>query len=157
MRFVKCMNNNIIHENGKNLKIGNKYWVDDNEGCCCIAYNKDLVCTYADENKKEYIDLCDPDNFETINRGLKYRCSLLMYVNTHTELLLKDILEWCMNNLDMPIACSVLKIINDENLLLKENIYKCYVVNHSPYDEFIKRDRGSDYMKYLGYSLYCVD
>lgn len=62
-----------------------------------------------------------------------------------------------MNNLDMPIACSVLKIINDENLLLKENIYKCYVVNHSPYDEFIKRDRGSDYMKYLGYSLYCVD
>lgn len=93
MRFVKCINNNIIHENGKSLKIGNKYWVDDNEGCCCIAYNKDLVCTYADENKAEYIDLSDPDNFKTIDRGLKYGCSLLMYVNTHTELLLKDILE----------------------------------------------------------------
>lgn len=62
-----------------------------------------------------------------------------------------------MNNQGHSVADNLTKYIHENNLDIDENMEKDFVVNSIPYKEFAERGMGEEYMKYMGYSMYCID
>ncbi len=88
--------------------------------------------------------------------GTKYdRCSTVLvvdvldYVNTKTELVVKDIIKWC-NSTKSHESDIIEKLIKDNMLYLKD---KC-VINKVPFNSFSERSKISEWLEYEGFSLY---
>lgn len=79
------------------------------------------------------------------------------YINSHTGFLLKDIINWCLNNPTSSLANNLLMYIHDNKLDVEENMEKDFVVNSIPYKKFAERGMQEEYIKYMGYSMHCLD
>lgn len=89
---------------------------------------------------------------------MNYGELLSSYINSHIGFLLKDIIRWCVNESSgNSLASNVIMYIYDNHLDIAENMEKEFVVNSIPFREFADRETESEYEKYMGYSLYCID
>lgn len=77
-------------------------------------------------------------------------------IDTKREVALKDIINWCSSHPTHQAAEKLMLIITDEKLNTDENMEKMFIINHIPFEEFLKAGKAYGYLKYLGYSLYCV-
>ena len=155
MRLVRCVSER--KQVPCQLAVGKKYWIDDS------TLWKDLdgdeyAQVYLDEDKQYKIGNMLTSHFKTIYRYLNFGGSLSSYVNTHIGFLLKDIIAWCVKQPSgNSLASNVIRYIHDNHLNTKENMEKEFVVNSIPVREFVKRGMGEEYIKYMGYSLYCIE
>lgn len=83
--------------------------------------------------------------------------SLDNYINSKTPFSLKEIIDWCSSNFGNSLAENLIVYIHDNNLNIPENMEKNFVVNSVPIKDFMERGMEEEYMKYMGYSLYCID
>ena len=154
MRLVRCVSKR--ESIPEQLEVGKKYWIDDSSEWSDtdgVTYAK----VYLEEGKLTCIGNMRTDHFRTVYRYLNHGGSISSYINTHTGFLLKDIINWCMNNQDHQISEKLLLYILNEGLNTKENLEKEFIVNHIPFNEFVKRGEEESYSKYLGYYLHCID
>ncbi len=154
MEFVRCINKEKT--NNKQLIIGKKYWIDNSTRCNGVD-GDEYAEIYLDEEKEKHVGNILTKNFETVYRYLNYGASLSGYVNSNIAFLLKDIIGWCLNNSDHLIAEKLIFYIYDHKLDMPENMGKEFVVNSIPFREYAERGMEEAYMKYMGYSIYCVE
>lgn len=154
MRLVKCISERKSMPG--QIIIGNKYWIDDSTSWKDHD-GDEYAQVYLDEDKENRVGELLTSHFTTVYRYLRYGGSLSSFINTHEGLLLKDIIYWCINNNSSSLSNNVLKYINDNKLNIKENMEKEFVVNSIPFKEFKDCGEEKEYMKYMGYSLYCID
>lgn len=154
MRLVRCISERKTMP--QQLVLGKKYWIDDST-TWKDSDGDEYAQVYLDESKENLIgDMCT-SHFETIYRYLNYGASLSTYVNTKTGFLLKDIIGWCLNNPGHSLAKNLILYIHDNKLDISENMEKEFIVNSIPFKEFVERGKEEEYMKYMGYSMYCID
>ena len=151
MRLVRCINErNSV--NGQIIE-GHKYWID--ESTLYTDFDGDEYAkVYLDENKEHFVGNLLTSHFETIYRYLLYGDSLSNYVNSNKGFLLKDIISWCLTNTNYSLSEHILLYIHDHVLNIEENMEKEFIVNSEPFKNFNDKE---DYMKYMGYSLICID
>ena len=112
---------------------------------------------YADEEKKNLIGTMNLSHFQEDYRSINHGVSLSCFENTKTSFMLKDIIGWCLKNVNSnALAENVINYIYDNGLDKPENQEKEYILNHVPLCEFVKRNQEAEYEKYGGYHLYCV-
>lgn len=138
------------------IVVGKKYWIDE-KSAWKDHDGDEYAQVYLDETKENRVGELLTSHFTAIYRQLNHGISLEECANTHTGLLLKDIIKWCENNTNHAIAGNIMHYIKDNNLDLPENMEKDFVVNSVPAKEFIDRNAQDEYMKYMGYSLYCIE
>lgn len=154
MELVRCISERKSMP--EQITVGKKYWVDystawrDHDG-------DEYARVYLDEAKKHRVGELMTSNFQIVYRYLNYGESLGNYVNSHIGFLLKDIIRWCLNNPGHSLANNLIKYIHENKLNIEENMEKEFVVNSIPYKEFAERGMEEEYMKYMGYSMYCID
>ena len=154
MELVRCINEREIIKG--QLVVGKKYWID-NSTRYKDADGDEYAKVYLDEAKENYVGNMLTKHFEIVYRYLNYGSSLLGYVNTKTAFLLKDIIAWCLNNPDHLLAEKLIFYIHDNKLDVPENMEKEFVVNSTPFREYAERGMEEAYMKYMGYSMYCIE
>ena len=154
MELVRCISERNINKG--QLTVGKKYWMDvstkykDTDG-------DEYAQIYLDEDKTKYVGNMHTSHFEIVYRYLNYGDSLSNYINSHIGFLLKDIIGWCLNNSNHSLAEHLILYIHDNKLDVPENMEKDFVVNSVPFKEFAERGMEEEYMKYMGYSMYCID
>lgn len=155
MKLVRCVNKTRSFEN--QIKIGKLYWIDESS-IWKDSDGDEYVQVYLDEARRYYVAGMLTSHFETEYRYLNYGESLANYINTHIGFLLKDIIAWCVKELSgNSLACNLIAYIHNNHLEIAENMEKEFVVNSVPFREFAERGMAEEYMKYMGYSLYCVE
>ena len=154
MRLVRCISERKTMPG--QLVVGKKYWIDDSTAWK-DSDGDEYAQVYLDEAKENRVGDMLTNHFETIYRYLNYGASLSTYLNTHTGFLLKDIISWCLNNPNHSLACNLILYIHDNKIDTAENMEKEFVVNSVPFKEFVERGMEEEYMKYKGYSMYCID
>lgn len=159
MRLVRCISK-VVLVRGKiipsQLVVGKKYWIDDST-IRKDYYGDEYAQVYLDEAGKNRVGDMRTSYFETIYRYLNYGVPLSTYINTHTGFLLKDIISWCLNNPHHSLANHLIMYIHDNKLNTADNMEKEFVVNHVSAKEFAERGMIEKYMKYMGYSIQCVE
>lgn len=153
MRLVRCTSAEEMLQN--QTTVGNKYWIDDSTSRKINGYEYAKV--YLDEAKTKFIGTLKTCHFKTIYRYLNYGDSLGNWVNTNRGFILKDIISWCLRNPSHQLSEKLLFYIKDNNLDIKENLEKEFIVNSVPFKEFQEKGMEKDYLKYLGYYLRCID
>lgn len=154
MKLVKCITERTSIP--EQIIVDKKYWIDETteyKDCDGDEYAE----VYLDEAKKHRVGMIQTKHFETVYRYLNYGESLSNYINSHTGFLLKDIISWCLSNPTSSLANNLIMYIHDNKLDAEENMEKDFVVNSIPYKEFAKRGMQEEYIKYMGYSMYCLD
>ena len=154
MRLVRCVSERKAIQS--QLVVGKKYWIDDSTAWKDSDGNV-YAQVYLDEARENLVGNMDTSYFVSIYRYLNYGGSLATYINTHTGFLLKDIISWCLNKPGDSLANNLISYIHDNNLDVSENMEKEFVVNSVPFKEFVDRGMEEEYMKYMGYSMYCID
>ena len=153
LELVRCINKNEFCKNL--IEIGNKYWIDYKKSIT-NDNSEEFVYVYSNNDEKNFVGILNLNHFEIIYRNLKYM-SLCGFINTNTSFLLIDIIEWCTKNTYNQLSGELLRYIKDNELYTTENIYKEFIVKSKPLQAFIDEGNGNEYMKYLGYSLECVE
>lgn len=152
MELVRCVTERATNKG--QIEIGKLYWIDTSS---IYTYeDEEYVDVYNDEGKTEKIGTLLTSHFVTVYRLLRYS-SLSYYVNKHIGFLLKGIIEWCINNPEYQMAEKILLYIDDNNLNTPDKMEKEFIVNSISFKDFASRGMEDAYMKYLGYSLYCID
>lgn len=154
MRLVRCISERKSMPG--QLIVGKKYWIDDST-TWKDSDGDEYAQVYLDEKKENMVGHMSTNHFETIYRYLNYGASLSHYLNTQTGFLLKDIISWCLNNWEQQLSQKLIMYIHDNKLNKKENMEKEFIINSTPFKEFVERDMADEYMKYLGYSMCCID
>ncbi len=154
MRLVRCISERKTMPG--QLIVGKKYWIDDSTAWK-DSDGDEYAQIYLDEAKEHRVGDMLTSHFKTIYRYLNYGGSLSSYINTHTGFLLKDIISWCLNNQEHQLSEKLILYIHDNKLDKKENMEKEFVVNSISFREFAERGMEEEYMKYMGYSMYCID
>ena len=146
MEYVEC-----IQENEKCL-IGDRCWQDvkdskqDKNGNECSFYYKD--------EKKEFALGYLPNKFFKIRyRFLLFGDSLGNWVNEDYSFLLKDIIDWCINNPNHQMSGSLLRYIDKKILNYKDLLYKEFYVKSKSFNEMARENKQEEYLKYSGYYL----
>ena len=151
MRLVRGRNErNSV--NGQIIE-GHKDWIDEST-LYTDSDGDEYAKVYLDENKEHFVGNLLTSHFETIYRYLLYGDSLSNYVNSNKGFLLKDIISWCLSNTNHSLSEHILLYIHDHVLNIEENMEKEFIVNSEPFKNFNDKE---DYMKYMGYSLICID
>lgn len=154
MILAKCISE-IKSEQNQTI-INKKYWIDDN------TVQKDVhgdrhADIYLDKNKEYFFGNMNLNHFQIVYNYLEYGSSLVTYINTNQGFMLKDIIKWCCNNSNYQLAGKLIMYIHENHLDIDENLEKEFVVKSEPYKSFKERKMIDEYMKYLGYSLHCID
>ena len=154
MKLVKCITErNTMH---KQIIEGHKYWID--ESTIYTDFDGDEYAqVYLDENKENYVGNLLTSHFETVYRYLLYGESLSNYINSNIGFLLKDIISWCLSNSNYSLSENLLSYIYDNKLNIPENMEKDFIVESTSYVKLNNKEDTENYMKYMGYSLKCID
>ena len=154
MELVRCISERKTMPG--QLVVGKKYWIDyttawkDRDG-------DEYAQVYLDEKKEHRVGEMLTSHFEKVYRYLNYGGSLTNYIGSGTGFLLKDIMSWCLNNPEYSLAGNLLLYIHDHKLDVEENMEKDFVVNHTPYLQLAKNGNADEYMKYMGYTMCCME
>lgn len=155
MKLVKCIEERANFPG--QISKGSRYWIDESS-VWKDSDGDEYAQVYLDEDKQHWVGNMLTSHFEAIYRYLNYGGSLSSYINSHIGFLLKDIIGWCVNEPSgNSLASNVIRYIHDNHLDVAENMEKEFVVNSIPFREFARRGMESEYEKYMGYSLYCID
>lgn len=154
MRLVRCISERMTMP--EQIVVGKKYWIDDST-VWKDSDGNEYAQVYLDEAKEHIVGNMLTSHFKTIYRYLNYGASLSSYINTHTGFLLKDIISWCLNNQEHQLSRKLILYIHDNKLDKKENMEKEFVVNSIPFRAFAEKGMEEEYMKYMGYSMCCID
>lgn len=154
MRLVRCISERKSMPG--QLIVGKKYWIDDSTAWK-DSDGDEYAQVYLDEAKENRVGKMLTTHFETVYRYLNHGGSLSSYINTHTGFLLKDIINWCLNNPEHQLSEKLIMYIFNNNLNTKENMEKEFVVNSIPFKEFAEKGMEEEYLKYLGYSMHCIE
>lgn len=154
MELVRCISER--NSNKGQVTIGKKYWMDVSTKYK-DADGDEYAHIYLDEDKAKYVGNMLTSHFELVYRYLCYGASLSYYVNSKTGFLLKDIIGWCFKNPNHNLAENLIVYIDENKLYVPENLEKEFIIKHTSYKEFVERGIGEEYLKYMGYSMYCID
>ena len=154
MKLVRCISERELMPG--QIVIGRKYWIDEST-VWTDSDGDEYAQVYLDEEKEHRVGELLTSHFEIVYRYLNYGGSLEPYLNTHIGFLLKDIINWCLQNPSHLLAEKLILYIHDNKLDTKENMEKEFVVNSVPFRDFAERNRQEEYAKYMGYSMYCID
>ena len=138
------------------LIVGKKYWIDTSTtwtDCSGDEYAR----VYLDEDKLNEVGTMSTRHFKPIFRYLNYGGSPSTYINSRFGFLLKDIINWCLNNQHDQLSDKLILYIQENKLDIPENMEKEFTINHMSFKEYVSRDMEEEYEKYLGYSLQCID
>lgn len=156
MRKIICVNTRRTFPS--QLQIGKVYYL--NEDTVFLDYEGD---SYGRIYSDPYLNievgnmLLDHFDFEDSTKKLFVFDNLYQYINTNQSFLLKDIVKWCVRNINEPMSQYILELIEDRNLITGENLCKRYSIYHLSLDEFIRFKINRECLKYMGYELYCLD
>ena len=153
MKLVRCISERKT--NPGQITVGKKYWIDEST-VWTDPDGDEYAEIYLDEEKEHRIGNMLTSHFETLYRYLDY-CCLENYVNTKTGFLLKDILNWCLKNPTHKLAEKVIFYIYDNELATKAKMEKEFVVRSAPLREFVEKGLEDEYVRYLGYSVSCIE
>lgn len=106
------------------------------------------------------IELCvmplDMFKFENHDINLFVFDDLYQFINSETYFLLKDIIKWCISNMETTISKCILEMVQDKNLVGGKYLCKDYTIQHLSLYEFKERNKPCTDLKYLGYELCCL-